>query len=276
MMETTPRQPKRLLMAGDWHGHLLWAFKVINYAAHVKADTILHLGDFGWWSAGVKTWQYLREVNKELTHHGITMYWIDGNHEDHSFWHHLNGPHAHPYYAQAYPNIVHLPRGYRWDWWGDTWMAVGGAYSVDRGWSTEGKGWWEGEALTSEQFDYCTRAGKVDIIVAHDAPREAPIPGIAPDKDIWLRTNRGLRRVPDEHMIGANDHRRLLQEICNRVQPTEFYHGHYHKAYEGLCPIEDGRDVSFMTVRGLDRDGTTFSKNTHLITCGLEDDDNES
>ena len=267
-MTGTVKQPNKLMMAGDWHGNLPWAFKAINYAKANGVDTILHVGDFGWWKAGQSTWRYLKEVDAELKHCGIQLYWVDGNHEDHSFWNTFNVPGAEPVPLSSYSSICHLPRGYRWEWWGDTWMALGGAYSVDRSFGTEGETWWHGETLDAEQVEYACRPGKVDIIVAHDAPAYVKVPGIVPGKAVWLNMGGKPRQVPGYALDEAQSHRDLLQMIVNKVKPVELYHGHYHKAYNALCSIAEG---GYVNVRGLDKDETTMAANTWFITEGLDE-----
>lgn len=270
MEKDTLPQPKKLMMAGDWHGQLPWAFKAIHYAASQGVDTILHVGDFGWWRACPATWQFLCEVQKELAKFRIELLWVDGNHEDHSFWNSFNQPGAKPVTVMSYPNITHLPRGYRWEWWGDVWMAVGGAFSVDRSFGVEGETWWQGETLSTEQIEYCQRPGRVDIIVSHDCPGGVPIPGIDPDKDIWLYIDGKARRVPTRHKLAANHHRADLRSIVDAVKPSELYHGHYHKAHNtGVRMSAD----HYLNVTGLDKDNTTMAKNTVIIEGGLNDED---
>lgn len=265
-----PIQPNKLMIAGDWHGNLPWAFKAIHYAKKLGADTILHVGDFGWWRSCDATWQYLSEVNKELHTCGIRLYWVDGNHEDHSFWNTFNVPGAQPLTINAYDRITHLPRGYRWDWWGDTWMALGGAYSVDRSFGVEGETWWHGEILNDAQIEYAKRPGKVDIIVSHDCPSGVDIPGIDPAKDLWLRIDGKARKVPQPELVRADLHRERLREVVNCVKPTELYHGHYHRAYNTLASIAP--EGHYVNVTGLDRDESTMGKNTTFIDGGLNDE----
>lgn len=266
-----PTQPDKLMLAGDWHGNLAWAFKAINYAKSQGADTILHVGDFGWWrNDDPRTHTFLREVQKELSDLGLILYWVDGNHEDHFFLGQYNKPGQEPWCVDAYDRIVHLPRGYRWDWWGDTWMSLGGAYSIDRSFGVKGRDWWPGETLSQAQLEYAMRPGKVDIVVAHDAPMNVDIPGIVPGKDVWLRIGGKPCKVPYVHLDLAEMHRRFVQDVCDAVQPVEFHHGHYHKAYTGLARLKGG---GYMTVRGLDKDETTMAANTRFITGGLDDDD---
>jgi hypothetical protein len=77
-------EPKKLMLAGDWHGNIGWAVKVVDYAAEQGCDTILQLGDFGYWTDTLQTAHYLRSLTGALTRTGITLYWLDGNHEDFS------------------------------------------------------------------------------------------------------------------------------------------------------------------------------------------------
>ncbi|OYN81705.1 metallophosphoesterase family protein [Mycolicibacterium sphagni] len=273
MLTTELRQPEKLMLAGDWHGNIPWALKAINFAKQRGADTILHVGDFGWWSvANPRTVQYLDVVSNELEHTNLEVVWLDGNHEDHSFWHQFNKPESLPMTLMSAPRITHLPRGFRWEWWGDTWMALGGAHSVDRSFAVEGESWWPGEWINDEQLKYAMRPGKVDIIVAHDAPSSVDIPGIKPDGPIYLNIDGKVRRVPHTDLLAANDHRRRIQEVCDAVKPVEFYHGHYHRAYNALGRIAGG---GYMNVRGLDKDETTMAKNTHFITEGTKDTDED-
>lgn len=269
-----PRQPKKLMLAGDWHGNLPWAFKALNCAKYQGADTVLHVGDFGFWRDTYATQQYLTEVQRECEALGLLLYWVDGNHEDHG---RLEGLGAHDVGAEPWclghlDRIVHLPRGYRWEWWGDTWMALGGAASIDQSFRVEGEGWWPGEFLREAQAKYAMRSGQVDIIVAHDAPAAAQIPGINPGKDLWLQVSGLRRKVPDWVMANAQLHREVVQNVCDAVKPKEFYHGHYHKAYEALARLRGG---AYMSVRGLDKDDTSMDANTHFITSGLEDDSDD-
>ncbi|QGH75156.1 esterase [Mycobacterium phage DirkDirk] len=263
------RQPKKVMLAGDWHGDLPWAFQAINYAKKNGADTILHVGDFGWWTPSPATDRYLLEVNRELAHTGITLLWVDGNHEHHAFWNQFNTPTSLPFKVQSYPRIVHLPRGYRWEWWGETWMALGGAYSIDRSFGSQGQTWWHGETLNQEQFEHAIRPGKVDVIVAHDAPSKAPIPGIGDfKKPVYLNIGGTKRRVPEDDIFEAHMHRRMIQHVIDTVKPVEFYHGHYHRAYQALCPHEGG---GYTLCRGLDMNGSSLEKNTFFIDGPVRD-----
>ncbi|AGT13046.1 hypothetical protein CROSSROADS_47 [Mycobacterium phage Crossroads] len=271
-LQTDLRQPEKLMLAGDWHGNLPWAFKAIHFAKANGADTILHVGDFGWWAPIERTFQFLAEVDKELKTVGIDLLWVDGNHEDHAFWHQFNKPGSYPLTTMSYSSITHLPRGFRWKWWGDTWMALGGAHSVDRSFAVEGESWWPGEWLQDDQLEYAMRPGKVDIIVSHDAPTNVDVPGIVPGKPIYLNIGGMKRRVPQVDLLKAEEHRARIQQVVDAVKPVELYHGHYHRAYQALARHDGG---GYTLCRGLDKDETTMAKNTHFITGGTQDDDDD-
>lgn len=254
------REPSKLMLAGDWHGNTMWAVKAIHHAKRNGADTILQLGDFGYWRDGIEgldTRKYFRVMHRTLEECGIDLYWIDGNHEDHSCIE--NTPGATALTLAGYRRITHLPRGFRWDWWGMTWMALGGAYSVDKPWRHEGVSWWPEESLTDEQIAYATRPGNVDVIVAHDAPFGVDIPGIGP-------AHKG-GQFPIDQLVASEEHRRKVAHVVDAVSPTMFFHDHYHVRYQNWYGPHR------MYVAGLDCDGTTLDENTLFMERKVRPDD---
>lgn len=242
-------EPKKLMLAGDWHGNLHWARLAIDHAARNGCDTLLHLGDFGWWIDNAQTKAYLAGVQGQARRANITLYWLDGNHEDHSRIWDLNQPDVGGplRISEHLPNVLFLPRGLRWEWWGKTWMSVGGAASVDRSLRTPGIDWWPEETLTDQQLEYCCRPDKVDVIVSHDCPLGVDIPGLLPPG-----------ALPDWIIYEADNHRRKLLQIWNTTGATRLFHGHYHSRYNAA--LDNGIIV------GLDRDNTTLDRNTLIMT----------
>lgn len=254
------KEPSKLMLAGDWHGSAMWAVKAVHHAKRNGADTILQLGDFGYWRDGIEgldTRKYMRVLHRALAECGIDLYWIDGNHEDHSCIENTPGTAA--LTLAEFPRITHLPRGFRWDWWGMTWMALGGAYSVDRPWRREGVSWWPGETLSGEQIAYACRPGNVDVIVAHDAPFGVDIPGIGP-------AHKG-GQFPIDQLVASEEHRRKVARVVDAVNPTMFFHGHYHVRYQSWYGPHR------MYVSGLDCDGTTLDANTLFMERKVRSDD---
>jgi hypothetical protein len=249
-VDTAP-DPEVLMLAGDWHGNELWAQRVIRHAAGVGVDTILQLGDFGYWTDDPETDQYLAAIGAALEATGIRLFWLDGNHEDHT-------RRADWLDTAAHPRVQYLPRGHRWTWWDRTWMSVGGATSVDRRRRIEGVTWWPGEELTDDDVDRAARVGAVDVIVSHDCPRGVDIPGVGPDTKGGVRGN-----WPPDILLAAQRHRDKLAQICRSTRPARLFHGHYHIAYVATLDCGDCEPTS---VVGLADDDSTMAEHTLVLT----------
>lgn len=249
--------PSRILVLGDTHGNWCWTVAVIEHAAANGVDTIVQAGDFGHWIPGSGTKFFLEKIHKALVEFGITLYWVDGNHECHpDIQERLNGSREAQALYKKYPRIIHLPRGFRWEWWGQTWMALGGAASVDRLQRKAGHDWFVGELLTTEDVEYASRPGDVDIIVSHDAPYGVDIPGIG----IGIpNTDSGF---PYACLIESGEHRRLVRDVVDAVRPSYIFHGHYHLRYQAFYELPGGGRV---LVNGLDCDGSSMPRGSILL-----------
>lgn len=210
--------PERILFVGDWHGSLYQAETAIQYAHTHGVTHIVQVGDFGIWRADT---HYLDKSNELLLKHNIFLYFIDGNHE--------NFPRLYAYPIQETgtreirSNIHHLPRGFRFTWDTVRFLAMGGAYSVDKDMRTTGKDHWDEELITREDID---RAGteKTDVLLSHDSPRDAP----NPITDNLLSHQRGVQWFGAHNIAKATVHRRTLQEVSDNTDPIIIIHGHYH------------------------------------------------
>lgn len=242
----TQPDPALLMLAGDWHGNLPWVELVIRHAAAHDVDTILQLGDFGYWVDDAQTDEYLATIDGMLGSAGIRLFWLDGNHEDHTRV-------AEWLDTDRYPHLTYLPRGHRWTWWDRTWMSVGGAMSVDKNYRLEGESWWPGEELTEADIAYASRDGDVDVIVSHDCPRGVDIPGVGPDTKGGARGN-----WPADILAEAQQHRDKLATICAATRPAWLFHGHYHIPYTG--------SLDETVVVGLGHDRSLLDENVRLIT----------
>ena len=232
--------PHRIVVAGDWHGSARWACGVIDMLPDLLPDEsprlIVHTGDLGYWP-GRGGRDYLDVVDAALKSVGAALWFVDGNHEDHGRLARMAevGGYRHRHWARD--NIWWLPRGYRWTWHGRTWLALGGATSVDRPIRTPGVDWWPEEALTLAD---CERAATAtaDVMVCHDAPARVPLNLPRPAPSWW---ELGL----------AEKHRGLLQSVVDEVKPSWLMHGHYHLSHDTTVAMAHG-DVR---VAGLDADG---------------------
>jgi Calcineurin-like phosphoesterase len=153
--ESSADAPRRILVAGDWHGNEDWALHVIRRVPGALAGEgrrlILQLGDFGVWPDRAGQ-QYLARISRALAEVDAELWFIDGNHEDF--------PQLARLAAEAAtvdgrvlvrPHLMHLPRGYRWTWHGRTWLACGGGVSLDRAVRAQDVDWWPAEEITAAQ-----------------------------------------------------------------------------------------------------------------------------
>lgn len=248
-------QPSKVMIAGDFHGNGAWAQRAIWQAQKNNCDAIVHAGDFGWWTPIDDTHRYLRFVERNLKEAGLHLYWVDGNHEDHSRLNHLgveprelNPDNVFDYGVDVWERIHYLPRGFRWTWHDKTWMALGGAHSVDRRYRKEYLSWWREEELNLQQLEYASREGKVDVIIAHDAPDKVLIPGVHASEKLDEKQSMW----PPEDIYASNVHRRNIGEVVDAVKADRYYHGHFHVRYDAL---REGREGWKTQVTGLDCDG---------------------
>ena len=232
---------EKIMVVGDWHHHSAWASYVLAEAKKMGVDTIIQVGDLGYWPLRGGT--FFSSLMNEVSDLGLRFYWLEGNHE--------SVDQLTP--GKSYGPLQHLPRGFRWQWWDKTWMSVGGGVSVDKHWRTPGLDWFPEETLSLAEATYCARPGEVDIILSHDCPDQVDIPGLGEHAG-WY---------PADAIAESEGHRAVLGEICDAVRPDLLIHGHLH-----INHITD-RESSGTRVIGLDRDGTSLDESTHLLTPEL-------
>lgn len=211
--------PDKISFAGDWHGNERYARKQIM-SMHVRGvKVIVHVGDFAY----SLNKHYLDALQSSLTVADMYIVWVDGNHEN---FHVL---YTYPIVDGVRPvrsRIIHLPRGYRWEWNGKKFLALGGAHSIDKLQRTPGASWWPEEHITYEEAELASQGGHADIMVTHDCPRNFVIKGIDDRKDdgYW----------PSSMINASNHHREVLQSVVDRVKPTRLVCGHYHRRQTGV------------------------------------------
>lgn len=213
--------PVKVMVSGDWHGNTAFALASITYAAEQGCDVLIQVGDFGFWPYSYGK-MYLDRVQGAARRSGIRLYWLDGNHEDHSRKAEFNDANR--------PNVVHLARGFRWTWWGKRFMAVGGAVSPDKRDRIQGRSWWPEEELTEAELVYACRDDKtsVDVIFAHDCPLGVDIPTIGPCNE----ERPGPPPFPLDVLAHCDFHRGKMKVIWEQLQPELWVHGHYHIPYK--------------------------------------------
>lgn len=227
--------PKKIAFAGDWHMNERWAATAIHYAAKQGADVILHAGDFGYTFRP----SFLHEVGAALGSHGMHLFFVDGNHENHDYLRQLPKNEDGTGHVGKY--VSHLPRGFRWNWDGVRFLGIGGAVSVDQYMRTQGVSWWVQEPISSRDLAAAIEGGLVDVVLAHDAPAGHEIPTIHRQAHLW----------PEELIRSSEGNRERLRQVADEVRPRHWFHGHYHVPYE--TTVFFGEEST--RICGLDMDG---------------------
>lgn len=213
-------------LMGDTHANREPWDRAATIAVKQGWNAIIQLGDFGLFR-GYE--HYLDHVARTAEGLDVPVYFIDGNHDDHTLlqdWGLFDAtePGSLP---EPWEWITYLPRGCAWTWNGVRFGSMGGAGSIDREWRIrmEHRGapkmWWKTETITETQRDFAktnlARAG-CDVLICHDAPSLA-IPGLEVLKET---KSLGMLRVS----------RDCLCDVIRAATPPLVIHGHMHHYYE--------------------------------------------
>lgn len=233
----------RVMVAGDWHGDILWGAEVIDRTAEAKIDTILHLGDFGFWP-GKYGARYVNMIENVCASHGIKMVVTPGNHED---WDRLDQKKAKDKgdgwgaVKHMTDHIIVLPRAHRveleYSGGSRSLVSLGGAPSIDFPNRREGLSWWKSEMITMNDVDATIAGGHADIMVAHDSP---DLPYAAPAVGDIIHSVDSQRFWSPQGLRYAAEGRQLMHMAYEGVKPKMFFHGHFH-AYSSR--VEDDFQV---------------------------------
>lgn len=237
--------PSRIAIAGDWHADTDYAVGAIEHAARRDATVLLHLGDFGY----NFTDHFLDSLDRALDRCGIVLGFIDGNHEN--FDRLYSWPVDADGLRQLREHVVHLPRGFRWQWAGTRCLALGGAYSIDRFLRKPGRSWWAQECVTARQARDAGIAGTVDVMFCHDCPAGITVPGASRDRFGF----------PAQELQRSELYRVRLRSVVDAVRPARLWHGHFHHRYQAVLQGNGYRTV----VDGLGKNGDPIDNNMVVV-----------
>lgn len=218
----------RILLAGDTHGDIGHCQYLLRTAFAKGCECIFVLGDFGYWEHQKRGVKFLDQLNEYAASLHLDVYFLDGNHDKTSLllekYDHLHDDHG---FVIVRPNVLYAPRGHRWAWDDVRFIALGGAYSVDKQWRLDqeerfpGKYggaeslWFPEEEMSDEDVDMILGIdpSPVDVMLAHDKPRSS--------NPKWNRKDY-LECLPNQDR---------LQRAMRVLGPKAFFHGHLHYFY---------------------------------------------
>lgn len=252
---------RKIMLAGDTHGDGNAVKTLMEKARDIEADVLFVLGDFGIWDhldGGAFTDHVSRFVNR----YEVPVCFLPGNHDNYDllFEWEADKPRTADGFYEIKPGLFYSPRGHRWTWSGVRFLSLGGAYSVDKEWRVmddqvvlrhaqmrQDRGgvldkrdrymlrtgqwsWWSQEEISEQEMRDAMEGGPVDVMLAHDKPRDAVVD--------WNRKD-----LPE---CWPNQQR--IQSVVDAARPRLYVHGHLHYAYDTVLP----RTETF--VKGLDCD----------------------
>lgn len=239
-----------VLIAGDLHGNATHAQTVIRAAVRNDCAKVFVVGDFGAWEHMPSGRHYFDVVNRTAKKAGVTVYFLDGNHDKSSLLHELYDDHPDDEgFLVCRSHLRYAPRGHRWTWEDTAFAAFGGARSTDKGWRlarearkaekfekrrrygsskqpvTSGILWFPEEEMTDEELGELLAADSspVDVLLTHDKPRSS--------QPKWNRKDKP-ECYPNQDRI---------QRVVRALRPSLLFHGHLHVRYTDVVACGDGQ-----------------------------------
>ena len=234
-------EPSRVAFAGCWHGakdaagifhpNYELARQSMRAAADAGVTVIVHTGDFLYTDEAAA--QQVFHVERECERLGMTVVVVRGNHDNPEYFTKAAAiarrKNFEDGFARLTPHILHAPNGHRWAWGGVSFVALGGAASVDRPARREGSSWWAKEVASVREVNKVINGGPVDVMVTHDIPLGSDFPFRTPP-DWW-------------DMDYAYGHHAKITQAMDGVAPAWVVAGHMHQRHSGFTTTKTGQRV---------------------------------
>lgn len=241
----------RIVIAGDWHGNTAWMKRALQAVHDAGHDTIIHVGDlqvlwpcdiagpmtseqYALMPAAVDLYEFTWALGSLLEKYGITMLFVDGNHDNHPALRAL--PLDGYGFGAISDRLMYLPRGHRFNMGDVRFGALGGAYSVNKSRLTHGINWWPHEVVEPADVAALGTAA-LDVLITHEVPA-----GITLAK---------VFELPDAIERDSYVSRLLLRDAVRNTEPALVFSGHWHQRLTSPLPF------TRTAVHVLDRDGYT-------------------
>lgn len=178
-------------LVGDLEGDRDWAVRVLRELGE-QVDVAIQLGDLRF-GMGADPDGDLAAIEAACVEADLRLLCVTGNHEH---WARLDEMWADPARRDADGGLLPLdvsdrvsllPRGHRFELAGRTFVALGGAPSVNRLLLTEGFSWWPSEVITDAHVDLTVAGGPPTCCSCTTARRRRGAP------HRWGRSSRETR-----------------------------------------------------------------------------------
>lgn len=220
-------------LMGDVEGDRDWAVsRLRELGERGDVAVVCQLGDLRF-GMGPDPEGYAAALEQVCAEHGLRLLCVNGNHER---WDRLDELWADPRRQDddgrlrpldVSDHVTLLPRGHRWELGGRSFVALGGAPSVNRHLLTEGVDWWPSEVIREEHVEATLAGGHADVMLTHDSP--GPPYCTEPVASIIRGNPWGW---PDASLAYADDGIDKVTRAALGVRPRLLVHGHFHVAGE--------------------------------------------
>ena len=227
-----------IALVGDLEGDRAWAVGTLRaIGERGDVEVVCQLGDLRY-GMGPQHGYYLAAIESTCAELGLRLLGINGNHEhwarldrlwEQPRWRHEDGA-LRP--VEVSDHVTLLPRGHRWELGGRSFVALGGAPSVNRHLLTEGVDWWPSEVISDEDVDATVAGGHAEIMLTHDSP--GPPYCTSPVADIIGSNPLGW---PGSSLAYAEEGIEKVTRAVVGVAPRLLVHGHFHVAGEAVVRL---------------------------------------
>lgn len=231
----------KVIIVGDTHADGNFTANILRAAKLYDVTTIIQLGDFGYTWDKTQLDSITAWLRRDESHR---FYWLDGNHDQHddidTF---MEGESKDVPFnmrdtvigGKVFPkNMYYLPRGCVFEVGSKRLLAMGGAYSIDEAYRTQGLSWWPQETIGGQDIDNAIVNAdmwdSIDIMVTHDMP-------------CVTQMENQMASVGYKNDQKSKYNRINLSRIVDHVRPQELYHGHMHRRYDEVYETPQGWQV---------------------------------
>jgi len=213
-----------IYLTGDTHAGIGRLFGTIPSK---EGDVIIVLGDFGviFTSFVSSTEEKALRVLEKLKNKGVTVLFVDGNHENFNRINYLLKVEMFGGLVGKYTdNCFHLLRGSTYNILGHKFLSIGGAYSIDKGSRMDGVSWWKEEQSTyKEQCDIIDKVSNlkdIDYVISHECPRSI--------SDVYIQQTGSFRGCYPEDTTST-----FLNEVYGCIPKfKKWFFGHWHDNWD--------------------------------------------
>jgi predicted phosphodiesterase len=214
-----------ILVCGDTHSNEVNIELLCIEAVAKNIKLIIVVGDFGYFPNTSWGQKFLEDLKRIYEIYKVEIHFIKGNHENHDALNELpivDGVAKVMDGVYYHPNMIPFTIG---DY---SFVAVGGANSIDKMYRKQYIDWFPNEMITMDDYYKSCSMAPCDIVLSHDAP----VGVVLTDYLDWM--------VPS---YDTTQHRLLLQNIVNNLKPKLLVHGHWHVRYKDIAYGESNTNV---------------------------------